>query len=512
MCRCAPAHWHFIHLYLSPFIVKTLLTFISVTSLVAMMTLTGCDDTTGTFGTSVMPEYDALVTTTKTYKMNSETQQMDSILGSTNTCYLGSVVDPETRAKTTCNFLAQFHVSENYSFPDRDKLILENDEIVIDSCDIRIYFDKYYGDSLTTMKLLVHELDTAKVMEEGQAYYTNINPQDYLNENSSQKASLTYAVKDLMRPTTETEGSSYYRSIRVPLSNDYGKFLLEKYYEQPNFFKNSYMFIHHVCPGFYFEVTGGVGSMVETFITTLNVYFKYHTINEAGKDTIVDGLQRMAATEEVLQNTKIENKLPASMLDSSKGYTYIKSPAGLYTEITLPIDEVIAGEHYNDTINSASFSLRCYNDETPNIYDLSAPPTILLIRKAEQYTFFEESKLTSTQAYISNYDQQTHAYTFSNVSQMIKKMKDDRDKECNVLPTDTEAQRKEKYQQWETEHPDWNKVILLPVKPEYSSSSSSLGGVNQTLMRIHNEFGMHSAKLQGGQQGIELSVIYSRFK
>lgn len=511
MCRCAPAHWHFIHLYFIHFIVKTLLAFLSVTSLVVMVTLTGCDDTTGTFGTSVMPEHDALVTATKTYKMNSETLQMDSILGSTNTCYLGSVVDPETRAQTTCNFLAQFHVSESYTLPERSKLLLENNAIVVDSCDIRIYFDKYYGDSLTTMKLLVQELDTTKVMEEGRTYYTNIDPKDYLNENA-QKVSMTYAVKDLMRPATETEGSSYYRSIRVPLPKNYGTFLLEKYYENPNFYKNSYMFIHHVCPGFFFEVTGGVGSMVETVITTLNVYFKYHTVDAAGKDTIVDGLQRMAATEEVLQNTQIENKLPASMLDSSKGYTYIKSPAGLYTEITLPIDDVIAGEHYTDTINSASFSLRCYNDETHNIYDLTAPPTILLIRKAEQYTFFEDSKLTSTQAYISNYDQQNNAYTFSNVSQLIKKMKDDRDKESGVLPTDTETQRQEKYQQWEAAHPDWNKVILLPVKPEYSSSNSALGGVNQTLMRIHNEFGMYSAKLQGGQQGIDLSVIYSRFK
>ena len=180
------------------------------------------------------------------------------------------------------------------------------------------------------------------------------------------------------------------------------------------------MFIHHVCPGFFFEVTGGVGSMVETMITTLNVYFKYHTKTETGNDTIVDGLQRMAATEEVLQNTRIENKLPASMLDSSNGYTYIKSPAGLYTEITLPINEVIAGEHYNDTINAASFSLRCFKDNTHNIYDLTAPPTILMIRKAEQYSFFEESKLTSTQAYISNHAPQTNAYTFSNISQLIK--------------------------------------------------------------------------------------------
>ena len=445
--------------------------------------------------------------------MDSQTQKMDSILGSTSTCYLGSVVDPETRAKTTCNFLAQFHLSENYTLPKRDRLILDDDnEIVIDSCDIRIYFDKYYGDSLTTMKLLVQELDTTKVMKEGTNYYTNIKPSEYLNTETSQKVSMTYAVKDLMRSNAENEGTSYYRSIRVPLPKAYGKFLFDKFYQHPEYYKNSYMFIHHVCPGFSFEITGGVGSMIKTVITTLNVYFRYHTQTAAGNDTIVDGLQRMAATEEVLQNTRIENKLPASMLDSSNGYTYIKSPAGLYTEITLPINEVIAGEHYNDTINAASFSLRCYKDNTHNIYDLTAPPTILMIRKAEQYSFFEESKLTSTQAYISNHAPQTNAYTFSNISQLIKIMKDERDIACAVLPTDSEAQRLQKYQQWEVENPDWNKVILLPVKAEYSTSNSSYGGTSQTLMRLHNEFGMHSAKIQGGAQGIELSVIYSRFQ
>lgn len=503
-------------LYFLPnlFIVKNSFAKISAIPLLLAATwFASCDDTTDTLGTVIMPGHDVLITTTKTYKMDSQTQQMDSILGSTSTCYLGAVVDPETRAKTTCNFLAQFHISENYTLPERQKLLLDsNNEIIIDSCDIRVYFDNYYGDSLTTMKLMVHELDTTKVMEEGQVYYTNIDPSEYLNSEAGQKVSMTYAVKDLMRPATETEGSSYYRSIRVPLNPAYGKFLLDKYYENPNFYKNSYMFIHHVCPGFFFEIKGGVGSMVETVITTLNVYFRYHSTTAMGTDTIVDGLQRMAATEEVLQNTQIENKLPEYMLDFSNGYTYIKSPAGLYTEITLPIDDVIAGEHYNDTINSASFALRCYKDNTYNEHDLTVPPTILLIRKAEQYSFFEKSKLTSTQAYISNYDVRTNAYTFSNISQLIKSLKDERDIACSVIPTDTEAQRKEKYRLWEAEHPDWNKVILLPVHPEYSTSNSAYGGTTQTLMRIHNEFGMHSAKIQGGEQGLELSVIYSRFQ
>ena len=217
--------------------------------------MVACDETTDTFGTTIMPDHDAISTSTASYRISTRTQKSDSVLANTSTCYLGCVVDPETRAKTTCDFLAQFHVQEKFQLPAREKMLLDNNsEIIIDSCDIRIYFDNYYGDSLTSMKLMVQELDTTKVMEEGMKYYTNLDPNNYVSANSNVKFSMTYAIKDFMRPSTETDGTTYYRSIRVPLTPEYGKFLVEKFYENPEFYKNSYMFIHHVCPGFYFKI------------------------------------------------------------------------------------------------------------------------------------------------------------------------------------------------------------------------------------------------------------------
>lgn len=487
------------------FISACLLTLIAANMLIA------CDDTTGTLGTDLMPEHDVISTSTATYKISTRTQITDSVLANTSTCYLGCVVDPETRAKTTCDFMAQFHVHEKFQMPQREKMLLdENNEIIIDSCDIRIYFDKYYGDSLTSMKLMVQELDTANVMEEGFRYYTNINPNDYVNSNSQNNVSMTYAVKDFMRPSNETDGTTYYRSIRVPLTSNYGKFMIDKFYENPNNYRNSYAFIHHVCPGFYFKITGGVGSMIKTVITTLNVYFRYHTINEAGRDTIIAGLQRMAATEEVIQTTHVENILPSEMTNPNNQYSYIKSPAGLYTEVTLPVNDIVGGEHYGDTINSASFNLRCYPAENQNKYKLSPPPTILLLRKSEQYSFFEKNKLTSTEAYLSNYNGLHNSYAFDNISQLIKKLRDERDQGAGVSPIDTKEQRQAKYAAWESANPDWNKLVLLPVATEYSTSDSYTG-TNQTLTRLRNELGMYSVKLEGGENSIDLLIIYSRF-
>ncbi len=79
---------------------------------------------------------------------------------------------------------------ENYKFPELDKMVLDNTgRPFADSCDIRIFFDKYYGDSLTTMKLLVQELDTNKVMEENVRYYTSLKPEDYVNRETVYKKS-----------------------------------------------------------------------------------------------------------------------------------------------------------------------------------------------------------------------------------------------------------------------------------------------------------------------------------
>ena len=50
---------------------------------------------------------------------------------------------------------------------------MDNDTIVADSVDIRLYVSNYYGDSLNSMKLGVYELDTANVMKENMIYYSN---------------------------------------------------------------------------------------------------------------------------------------------------------------------------------------------------------------------------------------------------------------------------------------------------------------------------------------------------
>lgn len=477
---------------------------------------TACDDETAGIGTDVMPGFDIVSVDTATYRVTSRSVAVDSVLANTTECHLGCIIDPETRAKTSCSFLAQFHLMENYKLPDLDRMVLDNTgRPFADSCDIRIFFDKYYGDSLTTMKLLVQELDTNKVMEENVRYYTSLKPEDYVNRETVYKKSLTYTVNDMSRDRTDTDQSQNYRSIVVRMPAEYGTFILRKYYENPDFFRNSYEFIHHVCPGFYFKNDGGVGSMVNVRISTLNVYFRYHDKTAAGNDTIVEGMQRLGATEEVIQNTRVENRIPESMLWEENPFSYVKSPSGIFTEATLPVNEITAGEHYTDTINSARISFRRFNNATQNKYNLNIPSTLLMVRKGQEFKFFEDEKLPdNAESYISTYSSQYNAYIFSNISQLITVMKNERDAGAGVTPADDEATRNAKYAEWEArkENKDWNKVMLIPVAPEYTTSTNAYGYLIKNLVRVRNDFSLSSARIEGGPAGnLRLSIIYSRF-
>lgn len=481
----------------------------------ALAFATACDDDTAAIGTEVIPGNDNIQTSQATYLITSRSIAADSVLANTNDCFLGSVIDPESHARTTCGYLAQFHVMENYRFPERSKMIAdENGNIVADSCDIRLYIESFYGDSLTTMKMRITELDTARVMEENVPYYSNIDPTYYIGSGHPLTKELTYSVKDLTRPDSLTDGVTYVRSIPVRMPAEYGSFILNKYYENPSFFQNSYQFVHHVCPGFYIENTGGIGSLIKTKYTTMNIYFRYHDTTAEGNDTIVDGMHQMGATQEVIQNTRAQSRIPAAMLDNTQGYTYLKSPAGIFTELELPVGDIVAGEHYNDTINSASLTLFRLNDSETHKYGLSAPGEVLLIRKSETYSFFEKEKLTGTAAYLTSFSSNYNSYTFGNISQLINILKYERDLGAGVTKGDSEAERNAKYAQWEAlpENKDWNKVVIIPVKAEYSTSTSYYGTTTKTLSRIRNSFEMNSAKLKGGTDAIELHVIYSRFQ
>ena len=469
-----------------------------------------CDDDTGNIGGKVMPGYDELKITQGIFSVFSRSIKADSVLGTTSTSYLGKITDPETNSTTYCDFLAQFHALENFSFPAADSLVQDNNVIEADSIELNLYIDSYYGDSLNSMKLGIYELDTANAMNENMIYYSNMDPWKYVNnkENAIRKE-ISFAVVDMaLSDSMQTlYSSSLQRKIRIKLPTEYGTFIMRKYYENPNNFKNTYNFIHHVCPGFYYRILSGNGTMLNIDNAIMTIHFRYMQ-----NDSIYNGYQKVAATEEVLQNTRIENKNIEPLLET-EDYTYLKTPVGIYTEVTLPIDSIYSDEHINDTLNSAKISFARVNDSKLTEYNLPKPQTLLMLKSEELYSFFENSKVADGEtSYVATFASSDNAYTFENISLLVSNIYNTRKTESGVTANDSEATIKAKYAKWEAKHPLWNKVTLVPVTTTYSQQSNGYTTQN-VLTRVRNDLSLASTRLVGGNTGeIKMSVIYSRFK
>ena len=120
------------------------------------------------------------------------------------------------------------------------------------------------------------------------------------------------------------------------------------------------------------------------------------------------------------------------------------------------------------------------------------PSSIIMLPTDSLRSFFEEEK---SYDYKSSFivSLSSNSYQFSNISNLITLLSSNKAK---GLASDPD---------WVNKHPNWNKVMLVPV----SISSSSSSGVAV----ISNQMGLVSTKLIGGpNKPIEMKVIYARFK
>lgn len=485
---------------------------LSLLSLSLLVALASCNEDSATIGGDIMPKSDGLTTSHALYTISTKSVKTGAITGTTTRGFLGNIVDPETKARTTSGFLAQFHVEDNTTLPPIGKMVTNAEgKVEADSCVMYINHDSYFGDSLNVMKLSVHELDKSKALSEASTYRTDLDPSQYLMGAGAERKTVSYTALDQTKSQSVLNNTNLYRQVSVRLSRDFGTNILRHYYAHPAHFKNSYEFARNVCAGFYFKHAGGVGTMLSSPITTLNVYYRQHTKGATGNDTIVNTVLRVGSTEEVIQTSNFSTDLPEELLADDKGYTYVKSPAGIHTELTIPVGEVVGGEHYNDTINSARFMLRVHQSASSSKYRLQPSEHLLLLPKQQLESFFEGSALPDdTYAYLAS--SVKGAYVFNNVAPLISALRIARDKGAGVLPTDSPAVRQQKWAVWEAAHPDWNKMLLLPVSGDYSAVGSGLQK-ERALQRLRHNFNLTSLRLEGGSKNpIELSVIYSRFR
>lgn len=466
---------------------------------IAALTFAACDDTTEGIGGSITNKIDNINISNSAFNVTTKSIVADSVLSRNNTGLIGKMKDPETGNYVKGDYMTQLGVLPTFSVDTLDIKKANNGSIEADSCYLLVSYNASYGDTIAPMKVTAYEM--TEPMREDQEYYSNYDAfkNGWVNENnphwsSNYNLSNTSDVKNFkiyLNKEYKKDGKTY---------KNYGSYILQTYAEHPKYFKTNFKFLHNVCPGFYIKNVGGTGNMAKIWNTELIFYWK-KTIK--AKDGVTDstgiGYNRFDGTEEVLQLNKIENDTEnLKKLASQEDWTYLKSPAGIFTEVTLPIDDIMKG-HEKDTLNTATISFpRLNNADEDNPYNFATPSTILMVQKDSLQSFFEKSKLADSRtSYTTSYSSTgtyKNAYTFQNIANLVSAMYKNKGKGEN-----------------------WNKVVLVPV-----NIITTTQGHTTVISKINHDMSLASTRLKRGvittdsngkeTSPIQIKVIYSKFK
>ena len=466
---------------------------------IAALTFAACDDTTEGIGGSITNKIDNINISNSAFNVTTKSIVADSVLSRNNTGLIGKMKDPETGNYIKGDYMTQLGVLPTFSVDTLDYIKQANNgSIEADSCYLLVSYNASYGDTIAPMKVTAYEM--TEPMREDQEYYSNYDAfkNGWVNENnqhwsSNYNLSNTSNVKNFkiyLNKKYKKDGKTY---------KNYGSYIMQTYAEHPEYFKTNFKFLHNVCPGFYIKNVGGTGNMAKIWNTELIFYWTRHKTINKDSTAVSIGYNRFDGTEEVLQLNKIENDTEnLKKLASQEDWTYLKSPAGIFTEVTLPIDDIMKG-HEKDTLNTATISFpRLNNENEDNPYNFATPSTILMVQKDSLQSFFEKSKLadnrTSYTASYSSTGTYKNAYTFQNIANLVSAMYKNKGKGEN-----------------------WNKVVLVPV-----NVITTTQGYTTVISKINHDMSLASTRLKRGvittdsngkeTSPIQIKVIYSKFK
>ena len=123
-----------------------------------------------------------------------------------------------------------------------------------------------------------------------------------------------------------------------------------------------------------------------------------------------------------------------------------------------------------------------------------------MVHKDSLYSFFENKTMYDYKSSFMASLSSTNTYSFSSIGNIITLMVQ---KKAEGLRSDPN---------WVANHPNWNKVVLVPVSTTLKYSSDYYGNTTSTVSAIGNQLGLSSTKLIGGADNpIEVKVIYAKF-
>lgn len=543
-------------------------------ALIALLAITfwGCDDNTAGLGLGMFPGSDQNINgQLKSFPVITESVAAGRIYAKTNIGYVGKFTDP-TFGAYQAGFLSTLNCPDGLTFPgvydytnntafdkngkitnvmvgdpkDKDITLIydESGNKVIGNVSyirLSMWYSSYFGDSLTASRLSVYELK--KKLEDADKknyYYTDIDPAEFYD---SQKllGTKAYTAVDLSVSDSVRNLSSYVPGVHITLEDNVAKRVGQDILRAArNTTKFNQEAFSKVFKGIYVKSDYGDGTILYIDQIQMNVVSKYYVVDsikgtplktyDGKKDSTNYYPRAFASTREVIQANQLQNNSDViqGLIDNQKDCTYLKTPAGIFTQATLPIKQ-ISEELEGDTLNAVKLTFSNYNQKSDAKFGMSIPSNIMLIRKKDKDAFFAKNQLSDgVSSFLTTHSKSTNQYVFSNITKLINACINDRmaaeqaikekgSVEVKIYNTNTEKDEVKTVDdiiEWE-KLTEWDKVVVIPVLVTKDSGSYGQEG---NVISIQHDLKPGYVRLKGGKSGedkpeyrLSLDVIYTSF-
>ena len=389
----------------------------------ALISFSCQDSTISEIGTSIMPEGDQIKIYEDTVHITLKTIKVDSIYAKTINGTLGEYYDP-TFGTLNAGFACQFFPSIGF---DSTRFITDMIDGKIDS----VYLDMYYtfmGDSLAPMELTVYPIN--KPLEKN--YYTSVDPEEFA-DMANPITRFTYTASNQNIPDY-----SLYGRLSVPMPVEWAQKYVDILKDNKDMSADDFI---NMFPGLYLKSTFGSGSLLfmnNTTTYTDNAYteiaIQYRTKEPGesylGGDSIMTRYLVWGVTKEVIQINSYTHSNMDNLFQSDST-TYLQSPAGVFTEITIPIPDIIQkiGKRQFSSVKLSLTALPAndwnYSYSFPGLgYSTSSTSIaskLLLIQPDSVKNFFEQQQVADNMtSYTTMFSTSSYTYDFSNISNLIR--------------------------------------------------------------------------------------------
>lgn len=374
------------------------------------LVLTSCEETSLVGGSLIENNIEIVVDSS--YIVTGRSVDNPEVRSRTITQLLGSV-DVDGFGTLSSDVVTQFISSETIDTAG----VTVND---IDSIKLVLGMPhgSFVGDSLVPMGIEVYPL--IKQLES--PIYSSFDPEGYYDPSDCWGSTIYAAtVNNLTNPN---EIDDTYRMINVDLPIEFGRALFQKYIDSPETFQSPREFAKWF-PGLYIKNSFGNGRIVSIISSTIRLF--YHDVEKVSgtdRDTVINRVGNyMAVSPEVLTNNNIRYDMSSQLRTRvAEGEAILAAPVGYDVEFRFPAREVLETFRNAGTpmavMNSLSFEIPA--KLISNVYGMTPPPYILMVKKSKKDEFFDKAKLPDNiDSFYATYNSATGTYEFSSMLSYI---------------------------------------------------------------------------------------------